>query len=104
MGRKLYVKPCYGVGRLANKYGGKERNGSARKHHARDSRAVIRAAMKALEKAKLLARFNDKSRKDFADETRPENDTKLNRRVVSDDGKKTVNNIAKEVFDKLVEL
>jgi len=99
--RKLYIKPGYGVGRLANKFGGKERNGSARKHHAKDSRGVIRAAMKALEKAKLLTRYNDKSRKDFADDTRPSNDTKLNRRVVSDDGKKTINNIAKEVFERL---
>merc|ERR1712203_155895 len=101
--RKLYIKPGYGVGRLANKFGGKERNGSARKHHAKDSRGVIRAAMKALEKAKLLTRYNDKSRKDFAhdESTRPCNDTKLNRRVVSDEGKKTINNIAKEVFDRL---
>merc|ERR1712023_73921 len=99
--RKLYIKPNYGVGRLANKFGGKERNGVARKHHAKDSRGVIRAAMQALEKAKLLTRYNDKSRKDFADDTRPSNDTKLNRRVVSDDGKKTINNIAKEVFERL---
>merc|ERR1712170_319015 len=68
------------------------------------TRAVIRAAMQALEKAKLLTRYNDKSRKDFADDTRPTNDTKLNRRVVSDDGKKTINNIAKEVFERLIEL
>merc|ERR1712048_1129615 len=86
--RKLYIKPNYGVGR---------------KHHAKDSRGVIRAAMQALEKAKLLSRYNDKSRKDFADDTRPTNDTKLNRRVVSDDGKKTINNIAKEVYEKLIE-
>merc|ERR1712072_206310 len=64
--RKLYVKPHVGVGRLANKFGGKERNGSARKHHSTDSKAVISACMKALEEAKLLARFNAKSRNDFA--------------------------------------
>merc|ERR1712139_198300 len=74
--RKLYIKPFVGVGRLANKYGGKERNGSARKHHGKDSRGVIRACMQALEGAKLLTRYNDKSRNDFADDTRPENDTK----------------------------
>merc|ERR1711881_282653 len=99
--RRLYYKPFVGVGRLANKFGGKERNGSARKHHATDSKAVIRACMKALEKAKLLTRYNDSKRGDFADDTRPENDTKLNRRVVSDEGKKTINNIAREVFDKI---
>merc|ERR1711953_1535658 len=74
--RKLYVKPTVGIGRLANKFGGKQRNGVARKHHAKSSRGVIRACMKALEGAKLLTRYNDKSRNDFAEETRPESDTK----------------------------
>merc|ERR1711913_82084 len=73
--RKLYVKPTVGIGRLANKFGGKQRNGVARKHHAKSSRGVIRACMKALEGAKLLTRYNDKSRNDFAEETRPESDT-----------------------------
>jgi len=89
---------------LANKFGGKERNGSARKHHAKASKAVIRAAMKALEKAKLLTRFNDSKLLNFAEDTRPDNDVKLNRRVVSDEGKKTINNIAKEVFDRITDL
>merc|ERR1711881_802738 len=102
--RKLYIKPTVGVGRLANKFGGKERNGSARKHHAKDSKAVIRACMKALEKAKLLTRFNDPKRNDFAEDTRPDSDVKLNRRVVSDEGKKTINNVAKDVYDRLTEL
>merc|ERR1712066_764801 len=73
--RKLYVKPTVGVGRLANKFGAKQRNGVARKHHAKDSKGVIRACMQALEGAKLLTRYNDKSRNDFADETRPESET-----------------------------
>merc|ERR1712151_1331871 len=85
--RKLYVKPHVGVGRLANKFGGKERNGSARKHQA-----------------KLLIRFNDNKRNDFAEDTKPDNDTKLNRRVVSDEGKKTINNIAKEVYERITDL
>merc|ERR1711988_895730 len=70
--RKLYVKPTVGVGRLANKFGGKERNGSARKHHAKDSKAVIRACMKALEKAKLLTRYTDPKRTDFAEDSMPD--------------------------------
>merc|ERR1739845_292572 len=102
--RKLYVKPTVGVGRLANKFGGKERNGSARKHHAKDSKAVIRACMKALEKAKLLIRYNDPKRNDFAEDTRPDSDVKLNRRVVSDEGKKTINDVAKDVYDRITEL
>merc|ERR1711953_863064 len=54
--RRLTVRPRLGVGSLANMFGGKERNGSARKHHAKDSKAVIRACMKALEKAGILMR------------------------------------------------
>merc|ERR1711862_818349 len=102
--RKIYVKPNVGVGRLANKFGAKERNGSARKHHAKDSKAVIRACLKALEKAKLMTRYTDPKRTDFAEDTRPDTDVKLNRRVVSDEGKKTINNVAKDVYEKITEL
>merc|ERR1712048_1450934 len=102
--RKIYVKPNVGVGRLANKFGGKERNGSVRKHHAKDSRAVIRACLKALEKAKLMIRYNDPKRTDFAEDTMPDMDVHKARRVVSDNGKKTINNIAKEVYDRITAL
>merc|ERR1712110_802855 len=70
--RKIYVKPNVGVGRLANKFGAKERNGSIRKHHAKDSKAVIRACLKALEKAKLMTRYTDPKRTDFAEDSMPD--------------------------------
>merc|ERR1712084_159643 len=102
--RKIYVKPNVGVGRLANKFGAKERNGSIRKHHAKDSKAVIRACMKALEKAKLMTRYSDPKRTDFAEDTCPLVEPIKSRRVVSDNGKKTINNIAKEVYERITAL
>merc|ERR1712017_33910 len=36
--RKLYIRPRLGAARMAKLFGGKERNGSSRKHHANDSR------------------------------------------------------------------
>merc|ERR1711904_24615 len=102
--RKIYVKPNVGVGRLANKFGAKERNGSVRKHHAKDSKAVIRACLKALEKAKLMTRYTDPKRTDFAEDSMPDLEPIKARRVVSDNGKKTINNIAKEVYERLTAL
>merc|ERR1712021_250943 len=89
--RKIYVKPCVGVGRLANKFGAKERNGSARKHHAKDSKGVIRACMKSLEKARILMK-------------RPTGDQKYFCRVVTPEGQKAINHIAGEVYKTIVAL
>jgi ribosomal protein S19E (S16A) len=96
------VRPNVGVGRLADIFGGKERNGSARKHHARDSRGVIRACMKALEKAGILMRYNDKRHKNLQE--RPTGDSKYYSRVVTPEGQKAINHIAGEVYKKIVSL
>merc|ERR1711988_463739 len=94
--RKLYVRPQLGVGRLADIFGGKERNGSARKHHAHDSKSVIRACMKSLEKAGILMRLNDKRNRNYVD--RPSGESKHFCRVVTPEGQKAINHIAGEVY------
>ena len=41
-------------------FGQKKRNGSAKKHHDKAAKGVIRAALQALETAGILMRYNDK--------------------------------------------
>merc|ERR1711862_274229 len=101
--RKVYIKPHLGVGKMAQLFGGKKRYGSARKHNAKASKGVIRAALKALEDAGILMRYNDKKNKCFEEE-RPSGDPKLYYRVVSPIGQKDINQIAKEVWDQLTAL
>merc|ERR1711879_788599 len=52
--RKLYLRPLRGVAFLANEFGGKRRNGSARKHHVRGTRKCIRFVLAELEKQNLV--------------------------------------------------
>lgn len=53
--RKLYIQQPIGVERLRKVYGGRKNNGVAPEHKRKASGAVIRNAMKQLEKAGLVA-------------------------------------------------
>lgn len=81
-------------------FGHKRSNGSAREHHSKVSSKNIRDALHALEGADILMRFNDARNKAVGE--LPEGDSKLFRRIVSPNGQRTINEIAKNVFSQLV--
>merc|ERR1712178_41048 len=80
--RKLYLRPCRGISQLANDFGGKRRNGGARKHHARGARGCVRYCLMQLEKANLV----EKVTKDG-----------LSRRKISSRGQTDMNRIAQAI-------
>jgi small subunit ribosomal protein S19e len=52
--RRLYLRGGVGVGALKRGFGGSKRNGSRPAHHASGSGAIARAALKQLQKLKLI--------------------------------------------------
>lgn len=99
LARKIYLRPQIGVGRLRHIYGGKKNYGSANEHHAQAAGKIIREGLKELERVGIVMRYNDK-RNNLVEQ--PEGDAKFFARVISPDGAKELNNIAKEVFDGLL--
>lgn len=53
--RRLYLHPGTGIGALRNIYGGRKNRGTLPSKHARVSGNIIRKAIQALEKLKLVA-------------------------------------------------
>ena len=96
LARKLYLRPELGVGSLRHIYGVKKRNGNAKNHHSTGSGKVIRYALQQLEKANVLMRYNDKRNRSLTHV--PEAKGVLLPRVVTPEGQKELNEIAKQVF------
>ena len=97
LARKVYLRPQIGVGRLKHIYGGKKNYGVANEHHATAAGKIIRDGLKELERIGILMRYNDKRHTGISQ--RPEGDSKLYARIISPEGAKELNNIAKEVFN-----
>jgi small subunit ribosomal protein S19e len=55
LARHIYLRPGCGVGALRTVYGGRKNRGTRHSKHAEASGSVIRKAMQALEKLKLVA-------------------------------------------------
>lgn len=96
----MYLRPQIGVGRLRHIYGGKKNYGSAREHHTVSAGKILRDGLKELERIGILMRYNDKRHTNLSE--RPDGDPKLYARVISPEGAKELNNIAREVFEKLL--
>ena len=86
LARKLYLRPQIGVGRLRHLFGSVRRNGHCANTHGKASGKIIRHALIQLEKAGILTRFKDDQGNVFDE------------RVVSKEGQKELNEVAKNVF------
>lgn len=93
LARKVYLRPNIGVGRLRHLFGGKKNYGSAHEHHAVAAGKIIRDSLKELERIGILQR---------ADQGENNEESKLYARVITSEGAKELNNIAKDVFTKIL--
>jgi ribosomal protein S19E (S16A) len=100
LARKVYLRPQIGVGRLRHIYGGKKNYGSANEHHAVAAGKILRDGLKELERIGVLMRYNDKRHTNLAEKIT--GDSKLFARVISPEGAKQLNDIAREVFEKTI--
>ena len=98
--RKIALKPNIGVGRLRHIFGSSQRQGQGKNHHQAASGKIIRAALQQLEKANILMKYNDKRNKN-ASKAIIANTEHSFARVVTFEGQKIMNNIAKQVFAEL---
>ena len=89
LARKLYLRPRIGVGRLRHLFGSVRRNGHCSSRHAKAGGKIIRHALQQLEQAGILGRYKDSHGNDF------------NERVVTREGQKELNEVAKNVFNSL---
>lgn len=103
LARKVYLRPRLGVGRLRHIYGTNQNNGYARAHHVKVAGRNIRLALIALEKAGILMRTNDKRNKNILGTVMEGEDSALYNRMVSPEGQRTLNEIAKSVLKTLLE-
>lgn len=81
-------------------FGGIKNYGVANEHHAPAAGKILRDGLKELERIGILMRYNDKKHANLAE--KPEGDSKLFARVISPEGAKELNNIAREVFEKTI--
>ena len=88
LARKMYLRPQIGVGRLRHLFGSCRRNGFARNKHGKAAGKIIRHALIQLEKAGILTRYKDQGEV-------------YDTRVVSKEGQKELNEVAKNVFKAL---
>ena len=86
LARKLYLRPQIGVGRLRHLFGSVKRNGHRKNKHGKAAGKVIRHALIQLEKAGILSRYKDDQGEVYEN------------RVVSREGQKELNEVAKNVF------
>jgi small subunit ribosomal protein S19e len=84
LARKIYLRPHTGVRLLSHIYGGLKRGNCASESHDHASTKIIRWGLQQLEKQKLIKK--DKKG----------NGLKINSRIISDDGRRTLNRIATE--------
>ena len=87
LARKLYLRPQIGVGRLRHLFGSVRRNGHCANRHGKASGKIIRHALIQLEKAGIITRFKDEQGNVFDE------------RIVSKEGQKELNEVAKNVFN-----
>ena len=79
--RKLYLRQNIGIGTLKHLYGGKKRRGVRPPRHSTGSKKIIRYCMQQLEEQKILKKVK-------------KHDLKPNSRVVTNDGRRAMDNIA----------
>jgi ribosomal protein S19E (S16A) len=84
LARKIYLRPHTGVRLLSHIYGGLQRGKCASEAHAPTGTKTIRWGLQQLEKQKLI-------RKD-----KKGDGLKINSRVISSEGRRTLNRIATE--------
>ena len=96
LARKLYLRPELGIGSLKHIYGRSKNFGHSPFHHASGSGKIIRYALQQLEKANVLMRYNDKRNNGLV--SRPTVKSVLLPRIVTPEGHKELNEIAKQVF------
>ena len=84
LARKIYVRPRSGVRLLSHIYGGKKRMNNRNPRHEHASTKIIRWGLQQLEKQKIIKK--DKKGDGL----------KLNSRIISDEGRRTLNRIATE--------
>ena len=99
LARKLYIRPELGVETLKHLFGRRKNNGNAPYTHAVASGKVIRFALQQLEKSNIVMRLNDKRNKGL--KAIPAIESKKLPRVLTPEGQKELNEIAKQVFHKL---
>lgn len=98
--RMIYLKPGSGVGRLRHIYGASQRAGQGKNHHQPGSGKIIRFALQNLEQANILMKYNDKRNKNASKEIVANVEHSFPR-VITFEGQKLMNNIAKAVFATL---
>jgi small subunit ribosomal protein S19e len=92
LARKIYLRPGIGITRLAHIYGGNAHYGSSRSHHAKSARNNLRKILIDLENADIIARVAPQDKEDV----------KLLPRKIAAHGQKSLNEIAKQVFNNLL--
>ena len=98
LARSLYLRPERGVGTLRHVYGRRHCSGHSKRHHAPGSGKVIRYALQQLQSADVLIAYNDKRNHDFKADGPS---TTCYPRIVSSEGRKEMNLIAKTVYENL---
>ena len=98
LARVVYLRPEIGISTLRHVYGGRKNNGNAQYHHALASAKVLRYTLQQLETANVLMRLSDKRNKHF--DSVPDKEAKVLPRIVTPEGHKELNEIAKQVFAK----
>ena len=98
LARVVYLRPEIGISTLRHVYGGRKNNGNAQYHHALASAKILRYTLQQLESANVVMRLSDKRNKNH--ETLPDKQGKLLPRVLTPEGHKELNEIAKQVFAK----
>lgn len=86
LARKIYLRPHTGVRLLSHIYGGLKRGNCASESHASTGTKAIRWGLQQLEKQKYIKK--DKKG----------NGLKINSRIISDEGRRTLNRIATETI------
>lgn len=86
LARKIYLRPHTGVRLLSHIYGGLKRGNCASEKHASTGTKTIRWGLQQLEKQKYIKK--DKKG----------NGLKINSRIISDEGRRTLNRIATETI------
>jgi ribosomal protein S19E (S16A) len=84
LARKIYLRPHTGVRLLSHIYGGLKRGNCASERHAAIGTKTIRWGLQQLEKQKYIKK--DKKGDGL----------KINSRIISDEGRRTLNRIATE--------
>ena len=94
--RRIYLKPELGINNLRHIFGTRKNNGNSPYSHAPGSGKVIRFALQQLEEGNILMRYNDKRNR--GDKNLPNVNPTLLSRIVSPEGRKEMNEIAKQVL------